>query len=224
MTKKNDIRITWYSSATSGVRGGGSAAPPGLKKSRQTLFSGQAQVAQKSWKIFKYRKIIRANSVFQGKRNLFKILNNKKYIFNTVNAGQTLFFRASASSSKFLKVKKCIVNTVNSGHTLFFRASASCSKILNVKSISNAVKNFRANSVFQGKRKVAQNSWMVKNIFNTVKHFRANSVFQGKRKLLKNPERWKYFQYSVFSVYSLGVIGVCWASVVCNLDQSRDWL
>jgi len=47
--------------------------------------------------------------------------------------------------------------TVNSGHTLFFRASASCSKILNVKSISNTVKNFRANSVFQGKCKVLKN-------------------------------------------------------------------
>jgi len=30
-----------------------------------------------------------------------------------------------------------------------FRASANCSKILSVKSIFNAVKNFRANSVFQ---------------------------------------------------------------------------
>jgi len=33
-----------------------------------------------------------------------------------------------------------------------------------------------------------------------------NSVFQGKRKLLKNPEQWKYFQYSILSVYSLGVM------------------
>jgi len=45
-----------------------------------------------------------------------------------------------------------------------------------------------------------------------------NSVFQGKRKLLKNPEQCKYFQYSIFSVYSLGVMRVSWASVVCNLD------
>jgi len=29
--------------------------------------------------------------------------------------------------------------------------------------------------------------------------FRANCVFQGKRKLLKNPEQLKYFQYSVYS-------------------------
>jgi len=34
----------------------------------------------------------RANSVFQGKRKLLKILNDKKYIVNTVNSGQTLSF------------------------------------------------------------------------------------------------------------------------------------
>jgi len=45
---------------------------------------------------------------------------------------------------------------------------------------------------------------MVKNILNTVKNFRSNSVYQGKPKLVENPERWKKFQYSVFSVYSLG--------------------
>jgi len=43
--------------------------------------------------------------------------------------------------------------------TLFFRAGASCSKILNVKvySIGPTVKNFRANSVFQDKRKLLKN-------------------------------------------------------------------
>ena len=99
-----------------------------------------------------------------------------------------------------------------------FRASASCSKLLNVKSTLNTVKIFRANFVFQSKRRVAQKSWLVRNIFNTVKIVRKNSVSEGKRKLLKNPEHWKYFQYNTFSVYSLGVIRVIWASVVCNLD------
>jgi len=70
-----------------------------------------------------------------------------------------------------------------------FTASASCSKILNVKSILNTMKIFRANSVSQGKRRVAQKSLMVRNTFNTVKSLRENSVFQGKRKLLKNPEQ-----------------------------------
>jgi len=60
---------------------------------------------------------------------LFKILNDKKYIFNTVN----------------------------SGHTLFFRANKSCSNILNVKSILNTVKNFKTNSVFRASAKLLKN-------------------------------------------------------------------
>jgi len=46
---------------------------------------------------------------------------------------------------------------------------------------------FQGNSVFRASvcdSKLQNN----KNIFNTVKNFRASSVFQGKRKLLKNPE------------------------------------
>jgi len=54
-------------------------------------------------------------------------------------------------------IKKDIFKTVNSEQTLLFRASASCSKILNVKSRFNTVKNFRANSDFQGKRKLFKN-------------------------------------------------------------------
>jgi len=65
---------------------------------------------------------------------------------------------------------------------------------------------------------------MVKNIFNTVKHFRANFFFQDKRKLLKILNGENIFN-TVYSVYShLWVIRVIWPSVVCNLDQSRDWL
>jgi len=86
-----------------------------------------------------------------------------------------------------LNNKKYTFNTVNSGHPLFFRASASYSKILNVKSVFNTVKNSRA-TLFSGQAQVTQNSRIIKNIFNAVKIFRAPSVFQGKRKLLKNPE------------------------------------
>ena len=42
----------------------------------------------------------------------------------------------------------------NSGQTLFIRASSSCSKILKDKNYFNTVKNFRANSVFQGKSRL----------------------------------------------------------------------
>jgi len=54
--------------------------------------------------------------------------------------------------------------------------------IINMYSVSE----FKAHSVFQGKRKLLKNP-ECKIIFNTVKNFRANS-FQGKHKMLKNPE------------------------------------
>ena len=108
---------------------------------------------------------------------------------------------------------------------------------------------FRAPSVFQGKHKVAQKSWMVKNIFNTVKNFRGNSVFRA------STSCWKFWMWKVYSIQwkfsgqlwffrasascskivngekmfntmyiHLGPIRAIWASVVCNLDQSHDWL
>jgi len=99
-------------------------------------------------------KNFRINSVFQGKRRLFKTLNDKKYIFTTVHSGHTLIFRASKSCSNILHVIS-ILNTVKNFMTnSVFRASTSFSKILKDKKYINAVKNFRANSVFQGKRKL----------------------------------------------------------------------
>jgi len=47
---------------------------------------------------FQYSEKFQNNSVFQSKCS--KILNDKKYVFNTVNSGHTPFFRTSA---KFLK-------------------------------------------------------------------------------------------------------------------------
>ena len=85
--------------------------------------------------IFNAVKIFRANSVFQGKCKLFKILKDKN-TFNTVNSGHTLFFSASKSCSNILNVKS-ILNTAKNVMTNFvFRASASSSKILKEKNIS----------------------------------------------------------------------------------------
>ena len=78
-------------------------------------------------------------------------------------------------------------NTVKSRHTLFFRESTSCSKILNVKTIFNAVKSFRANSVFQGKRKLFK-ILKDKNTFNTVNSGHT-LFFRASHKLLKSHER-----------------------------------
>ena len=166
----------------------------------------------------------RATLFFRESASCSRILNNKKYTFNTVNLVHPLFF--SASCSKILNVKT-ICNAVKysratlfsgqvyvtqnsriikiysiqwkiSGHPLFFRASASCSKILNGKKYIQYSENFQGKLCFQGKRKLLK-ILNVKSIFNTVKNFRATLFFQGKRKLLKNRERWKDFQYSVYS-------------------------
>jgi len=95
------------------------------------------------------------------------------------------------------------------------------SQLLNSRFLSDGVK-----SLFFREKAELLKILNVKNIFNTVKKFRANSAFQGKGKLLKNPEQWKYFHYRVFSVQRihLGVIRAIWASVMCNMDESRGWL
>jgi len=70
---------------------------------------------------------------FKASASCSKILNGKKYIFNTVNSAHTLFFKARESCSKILNVKLCSIQRKFSGQTLCFRASANCSKILNGK-------------------------------------------------------------------------------------------
>ena len=89
----------WLTFLDIGARGTGKAVALAWKISGQTLFSGQVQVARKSWMI---------NDI-------------------TVNPGQSLFFKANASCSKFLNDKK-YVNTVKiSRASSVFGASASSS-------------------------------------------------------------------------------------------------
>jgi len=80
--------------------GGGAAACPGLKN-------------------------FRANSVFRASASCSNFLNDKKYIFNTVNSVQTLFSGQRQVAQKSLLIK-------------LFQYS----------------KKFQGNSVFQGKRKL----------------------------------------------------------------------
>ena len=79
-----------------------------------------------------------------------------------------------------------------------FRASVSCSKILNAKSVLNTVKIFRANSVFQGERRVAQKSWMA---IQYSENFEGKIYFwrqtQGCSKILNNENIFN----RVYSVY-----------------------
>jgi len=69
--------------------------------SDQTLFSGQAQVAQKSLmiKIYQYSEKFQGNSVFRAGACCSKIPNVKKYTNTMKN------FRASAICSKILNDK-----------------------------------------------------------------------------------------------------------------------
>ena len=117
----------------------------------QTLFSGQAVVAQKSWMIKNTVKIFRA----------------------------ILFFRASASCSKILNNKK-IYSVLWIQGTLCFSGQAQLFKTPECKSIFNTVKNSWANSVFQDKHKLPKNSECKKYIpYN--ENFQSISLFQGKR-------------------------------------------
>ena len=169
-------------------------------------------------------KIFRANSVFQGKRRLFKILNDKKYIFNTVNSGHTLFFRASTSCSKILNVKtifnafkifransvfssqrklfkilkdKNTFNTVNSGHTQSFRASKSCWNILNVKSILNRAKNCMTNFVFRASASSSK-TWKIK-IFQSSEKFQGKLCFSGHAQVVQNSEWLKIYIFNTIN-------------------------
>jgi len=100
-----------------------------------------------------------------------------------------MFFRASASYSKLLNNKKYMFNTVkNIRATLFFRASA-C-KLLKNSECKNYIpysEKFLGNSVFQGKRKLLKTPECI--MYNQYcEKYQGNSVFQGKRRLLKTFE------------------------------------
>jgi len=140
-------------------------------------------------------KNVRANSVFRSSRSSSKILNDKKYMFNTVNS--------------------------YSGHTLFSGQAQSCSKILNVKSIFTTVKNSRANSFSGHVQSCSKILNGKKYIQYSEKTFWADSVFQASASCSKilNGEK---LSNTVYSVYiHLGLIRLIWAGVACNLDESR---
>jgi len=127
-------------------------------------FSGQAQLAQKSLMIKNTYSIhwkFQGNSVFQGKRNLLKTPENKKYIFSTVNLGHPLLFRASATCSKILNDKKYIFNTVKIPGQLCFSVQA----------------------------KLAQKSWMIKNTYSIQWKFQGKLCLSGQ--VLFAQKSWK---------------------------------
>jgi len=71
-------------------------------------------------------------------------------------------FRAMASWSKILNDKKYIFNTVNSGHTLFSGQAQTCLKILDGKKYIQYSENFQDKLCSSRHAQVAQKSWTMK--------------------------------------------------------------
>jgi len=90
---------------------------------------------------------------------LLKSPECKKYIECSETFQGKLYFSGKAQNcSKILNDKKYIFNAVNSGPTLFLKASASCSKILNGKNYIQCSGKFQGKLCFSGQAQVAQNS------------------------------------------------------------------
>ena len=140
-------------------RMGVAAAAPAFRTN--SVFQGKLYKASCSrfWmiKIYIQYSEFSARSIFQGKCKLFKILNDKKFIFSRVNLGQAIFFKGKRKLLKILNYKKCIFNTLNSGQTLFFRASASCSKFWMIKNIYS-IEWIQGKLCFSRQAQVVQNS------------------------------------------------------------------
>ena len=223
------------------------------KISGETLFSGQAEVAQNSWmkSIFNAVKFS-GQLCFSGRA---RVAQNSWMIKNTYStqwkfSGQLCFWgQARVDQNSWMIKNSYLIQWKFSGQPLCFRARASCSKILNVKSIFNTARNCRA-TLFSGQAQVAQKSWMIKNTYSIQWKISRQLYFSGQVQVAQNSWMWKVYsiQWKIAGqlcffrasascskiVYGenifdkvyihLGVIRVIWASVVCNLDKSRDCL
>jgi len=102
-------------------------------------------------------KIFRAHFVFHGKRESLKNPECKKYIqYSEIRA--TLFFRESANCSKILNDKKYIFNTVKIFRApSVFQYKYKLLKTPECKKCIQYSEQFQGNCVFQGKRKLLKN-------------------------------------------------------------------
>jgi len=104
------------------------------------------------------------------------------------NSRAPLFFRASAGYSKLLNNKKYLFNTVkNIRAPSVFQGKDKLLKNYECKGCIPYSEEFLGNSVFQGKRKLIKSPECITYIQYSEK-FQGSSVFQGKRRLLKTPE------------------------------------
>jgi len=109
--------------------------------------------------VFNTVKNSRSNSVFQNKRKLIKKSECKKYIPYNENFQGNSLFQGKRRCSKILNDKEYFNTVKNSRTTLFFRTNASCSKLLNSKKYIQYREKFQGKLCFQGKRKLLK-SWI----------------------------------------------------------------
>ena len=95
-------------------------------------------------------------------------------------------FRASASCSKFLNDKKYIFNRENSGQTLFSGQTQVAQKSWMIKNVSTQWK-FSGQLCFSGQAQVTQKSWMIKKIYiQTSENFHGKLCFSVQAQIVQN--------------------------------------
>ena len=139
-------------------------------------------------------KIFRANSVFRASASCSKILNDKKttYSIQWKIPGQLCFSgQAQVVQNSWIIKYTYAVQWVRAPSVF------QCKR----KLLKNPECNLyiQYNEKFQGKHELLKTPECKKYIQYS-EQIQGNSVFSGQRKLLKNRERWKIFQYDVYSL------------------------
>ena len=117
---------------------------------------------------------------FQGKRKLLKNPECKNYVQWSENFQGNFVFQGKCKLFKILKDKKYIQFSEFRAHSVF-QGKHKLLKNPGCKNYIQYREKFQEKLCFQSKRKFLKNPY-----FSAVKIFRANSVFQGKRKLFKS--------------------------------------
>ena len=163
-----------------GCRGGRLPPPPSWKISEQTLFSGQAQVAQKYWMVknISIQWTISGQLWFSGQAQVARKHWMIKNIYSIQLIQGTLCFSGQAQvAQKCWMMKTISIQWEISGQLCFSSQLQVVQKSWMIKNLYS-IHLIQGTVWFSGQAQVAQKSWMIKNIFNTVENFTANSVFQ----------------------------------------------
>ena len=177
-----------------GVGEGG--RPLALKISGQTLFLGQAQVAQKSRMVQNISvqwKIIAQILFFRARASCSKILNDKKYIFSTVK-----YFRAHSVFSGQAQVAQNPECEKYIQYSEKFQGKCKLLKNPECKIRQYSIQpKILGQTLFFGQAQVPQKSWMINSIYSIQWKILGQLSFSGQAqscsKILNGK---KYIQYS----------------------------